>query len=96
MKQNDTNNHKIFDDFPIKDCNDCAHYWDNTCDSPKTLQKGSNTLCNSFLVTRRVVLPLQIKRLNKAIKLLIIATAILGVMSTVTLVITLLMILGVW
>lgn len=84
-----TNNHKIFDDFPIKDCNDCAHYWDNTCDSPKTLQKGSKTLCNSFLVTRRVVLPLQIKRLNKAIKLLIIATAILGVMSTVNLVLIL-------
>ena len=86
---------KIFDEFPKIDCNDCVHYWDNTCDSPNTLQKGSKTLCNSFIATRNIVIPLQIKRLQKGVKLLIIASVILGVVSTVTLVLILLLIFGI-
>ena len=86
------NSSKIFDEFPTVDCNECSHYWDNSCDSPKTLIKGSTTLCNSFLAKRDVVIPLKLKRLEKAFKWLLWGVVILGVVSISSLVLLLLII----
>lgn len=55
---------RVFDEWDV-DCNDCSHYWNNDCDA---LSEGSRRLCNSFSATRRVILPLQIERLEKAVR----------------------------
>lgn len=62
---------KRFDNWLQVDCNECGRYWDNTCDgvkcdtnSDKGLQ-GSTRLCNSYLPVRKVVIPAQIKALEK-------------------------------
>ena len=85
---------KIFDEFPTVDCNNCNHYWDNSCDSPKTLIKGSTTLCNSFKATRSVIIPLKLERLERALKWLLACVVILGVVTVFTLVLILRMIFG--
>lgn len=54
-----------FDDWSdIKDCNDCQHYWTDTCDG---VQKGSQKPCNSFIATKRVDIPDEIKWLRKRV-----------------------------
>ncbi len=88
------NSSKIFDEFPTVDCNECANYWDNSCDSPKTLIKGSVTPCNSFLATRSVVIPLKLERLEKAFKWLVACVVILGVVSIGTTIAMLFLIFG--
>jgi hypothetical protein len=60
-----SDNNRIFDEFPKVDCNECSHYWDNSCDS---VLKGSQKPCNSFLATRSVIIPQEIKSLKKALK----------------------------
>ena len=55
---------KRFEDWEEVDCNECERYWLNQCDGAKTLGKGSNLPCTSFLATRKVVIPLQIKALQ--------------------------------
>ena len=55
---------KRFDSWFEVDCNDCARYWDSSCDGvPKDVGRS----CGSFLATRSVILPEQIKRLEKRI-----------------------------
>jgi len=56
---------KRFEDWEQVDCNQCARYWDSSCDS---VSEGKNRPCNSFLATRSVIIPEEIKRLKKAIK----------------------------
>ena len=56
---------KIFDDFQTVSCNECSHYWDSSCDG---VSKGKKQPCNSFLATRSIVIPLQIKSLRTQIK----------------------------
>ena len=56
------------------DCNDCARYWDDSCDGMPT--ERSQRLCTSFLATRRVVIPSQIESLRKDVRRLY---ALLGV-----------------
>lgn len=65
---------KRFDDWPRVDCNNCSRYWDNSCDgvkcntnSDKSLS-GSTRLCNSFIAVRKVVIPAQIKALEKRVE----------------------------
>lgn len=58
---------KRFEDWQEVDCNECERWWTNQCDGAKTLGKGSKMPCNSFLATRKVVIPEQIKRLQTAI-----------------------------
>jgi hypothetical protein len=56
---------KRFDDYTaVVDCNECAHYWDSSCDGAS---KGSIATCNSFSATRSVVIPRQIKQLQTEI-----------------------------
>ena len=86
---------KRFDEWTEIDCNECSHYWDNSCDSPKTLKKGSKTLCNSFVATRSVIIPQKLKRLERAFKWILACVVILGVVSISSLVLILLMIFGV-
>lgn len=51
---------KIFDDYHV-DCNDCQHYWNDTCDAPPDNVERS---CTAFIATRRTNIPLQIKTLQ--------------------------------
>ena len=56
----------VFDDWnELVECNDCTHYWNDTCDGVK---KGSQKPCTSFLATRSVVIPAQVKALQNALK----------------------------
>ena len=80
---------KIFDDFTEVDCNSCERYWLNQCDGAKTHGKGSKMPCNSFLATRKVVIPLQIKRLKNDVKWLkigIVSIAIIDMVFTLLLI----------
>lgn len=74
---------KVFGDWVEVDCNECARYWDSSCDATKTLAKGSKTPCNSFLATRSVVIPQKLKRLEKALKRQRIALVVLGVLEII-------------
>lgn len=71
---------KRFDDWVEVDCNDCAHWWDSSCDA---VDKGSRKPCNSFLATRSVVLPEQIKALDKRLKYLGSATIVLAIINLI-------------
>jgi hypothetical protein len=55
---------KRFEDWTHVDCNDCARYWDSSCDGVQAVQKP----CNSFLASRKVQIPAQIKGLQKSVK----------------------------
>jgi hypothetical protein len=59
---------KRFEDWEEVNCNECEHYWTNSCDGVK---KGSKIACNSFLATRSIIIPLQIKSLQRAFKWLL-------------------------
>jgi len=54
---------KRFEDWTQVDCNECARYWDSSCDG----SQGSQRPCNSFLATRSVVIPGQLKALEKRV-----------------------------
>jgi hypothetical protein len=56
---------QVFDDFPTVDCNDCKHYWDNSCDGTV---KGSQRPCKAFSATRRVIYQQEIKSLKEAVR----------------------------
>lgn len=62
---------KRFEEWTPVDCNECSRYWDNQCDGVKCKTNsdkdstGSTRLCNSFLPVRKVVIPAQIKALEK-------------------------------
>lgn len=64
---------KRFEDWTHVDCNECARYWDSSCDGVKCRTNsdnpstGSTRLCNSFLATRSVVIPAKIKELEKEV-----------------------------
>lgn len=66
MSDTNKNKPKRFEAWEEVDCNECERWWLNQCDGAKTLGKGSKMPCNSFLATRNVVIPLQIKSLQKA------------------------------
>ena len=74
---------KIFDDFPKVDCNECSRYWDSSCDG---VNKDTKKPCNSFIATRSVIIPEQIKSLKKQIKWLyayIILELTVGIVASV-------------
>ena len=54
---------KRFEDWEDVDCNGCEHYWDNSCDGTDTPKS-----CNCYKANRSVVIPNQIKRLEKSVK----------------------------
>lgn len=79
---------KIFDEYQV-DCNDCQHYWTDTCDGVK---QGSTKACTSFLATRRTNIPEQIKNLEKR---LVRAENNLVIVVTWLLIVTIVTIIGV-
>ena len=68
-------------DLKTVDCEDCEHWWDNTCDGLPL--RGSERLCTAFLATRQVLIPLQIKSLQKSVKWLKRLLCVLGVLVVV-------------
>ena len=54
---------KRFDDYNAE-CNDCAHYWDDSCSGT---QIGTTKACRDYKATRTVDIPKQIKQLEKRI-----------------------------
>lgn len=73
---NKRDNPKRFDDWIKIDCEQCERWWQNQCDG---VCEGENRPCNSFLATRSVILPSQIKRLQSEIKHLKIGVCLLCV-----------------
>lgn len=68
----------VFDDWKeVVDCNDCVRYWDSTCDA---VNKGSKRACNSFLATRSITIPQEIKSLRSQINRLKIEVCIIAVL----------------
>ena len=59
------NESKRFEEWEEVDCNECTHYWDSSCDAVK---QDDRRQCNSFLATRRVVIPAKIKALENSNK----------------------------
>ena len=56
-----------FDDWQdINTCEQCEHWWNNTCD-------GSKSSCNAFKPTRRTEIPQEIKSLKSSVKWLTVA-----------------------
>ena len=56
---------KIFEDFQRVDCNDCSHYWDDSCGGVK---KGSEKRCTAFVATRKVDIPREIEALRNDLR----------------------------
>ena len=55
---------KRFEDWVKVDCNECARYWDSSCDG----SQGSQKPCNSFSATRSVVIPAKLNELEKKVE----------------------------
>lgn len=73
----------IFDDWSyVKDCNECVHYWNDTCDG---VAEGSTKGCTAFQATRSVVIPKRLEQLEKSVKWLTVWGAILSFGILVTL-----------
>ena len=68
----------IFEEWVEIECADCERWWLNQCDGCKDSVKGSKTPCNSFLATRQVKIPQEIKELKRDIIWLKIHLAILS------------------
>lgn len=73
----ETNQQKRFEfPTPDADCNECERYWINQCEGAKL---GSVRTCKEYLATRRTNIPLEIKRLQNALKLLEIVVVLLNI-----------------
>ena len=71
----------IFDNWnDVVNCNDCAKYWDDSCDG---VSKGSKRLCNSFVATRTIVIPEKLKALDKRLKYFGAATITLALLNLI-------------
>lgn len=56
----------VFDEWEdVRDCNECEEWWTNSCDG---VPEGSERPCKAFKATRRVTIPLELKRSQNAIK----------------------------
>lgn len=77
-------NNKRFEEWCEVDCNQCARYWDSSCDGAK-----EKRICQSFLATREVVIPAQIKRLTKCMNLVCAYLILNGVVAVIALVVKL-------
>ena len=71
---------KRFEDWKEVDCEECEYWWTSSCDG---VSKGSKLPCNSFLATRRVIIPEQIKSLQRTNKRLRWAIVLLSLAMVV-------------
>lgn len=61
-----SNSHKIFDEYEVE-CNDCQRYWLDQCDgTPEATERH----CTSFIATKKVDIPMRVKRLENTVKTL--------------------------
>jgi hypothetical protein len=67
---------KRFEEWEV-DCNDCARYWDSSCDGVQAHSKP----CNSFQATRSVILPAELDALRDALTGLTTAVAFIGLVQ---------------
>lgn len=67
---------KRFEDWKV-DCNECARYWDSSCDGVQAHSKP----CNSFHATRSVILPAELDALRSAFTGLTMKVAIIGLVE---------------
>ena len=59
-----------FDDWnETVNCNECARYWDSSCDG---VSCGVKRTCTSFLATRSVVIPEQLNAVRDVVKWLLV------------------------
>ena len=66
MKEQNLNpKHKVFDDFPTVDCEECEHWQVNRCDG---VSVGSERSCTAFKAVRRLNTLYEIKMLQKGYK----------------------------
>ena len=59
----DNKDKKIFEE-PTVYCDECQHYWTDTCDGTR---EGVYKPCTAFVATKRIDLPLQVKNLQKGL-----------------------------
>lgn len=72
---------KRFEDWEEVNCNECARYWDSSCDG---VNKDNRKPCNSFIATRSIIIPEQIEKLREDVKVLSVVSLLL-VISTIIL-----------
>ena len=77
------NKKKVFEDWEEVNCNECARYWDSSCDGVPVKKRK---MCNSYLAKRDVVIPQQIKKLQKDVAWLYIACGISNIAMVILLV----------
>ena len=65
MISENENKPSVFSEWEECDCNQCERYWDSSCDGVK---KNKRKSCNAFMATRSVIIPEQIKDLQKRFK----------------------------
>jgi hypothetical protein len=58
---------KIFEEWERVDCNECARYWDSSCDA---VPPNTEKVCSAYKATRSVVLPKQIEQLTDRVHIL--------------------------
>lgn len=66
---------KRFEDWETVECNECARYYDSSCDG---VSKGTKKPCNSYLATRGVVIPARLRALEKRVRWLTVAVLLLA------------------
>lgn len=86
---------KIFSEWEEVDCNECSHYWDSSCDGARIGSKAPRRLCTTFLATRNVLIPLQIKKLQRDVKWVSWASILIGVSQIILCAIFILLKVGV-
>lgn len=74
---------KVFSEWDTVDCNGCSHYWDDSCSG---VPKDKKRSCSSFVATRRVIIPEQIRELEKKVRNLEFTTAVQSVMILFTII----------
>lgn len=78
---------KVFDDYIPVDCNDCQHYWNDTCDGVQSADR--EVPCTSYIATRTSDIPKRIERLEKNVKELYTNSIVYGVIIIAMLVVDL-------
>jgi hypothetical protein len=73
----------VFSEWEDCDCNQCEHYWDSSCDG---VGKDKRKLCGQFSATRSVIIPEQIKDLEKQVTILKWCVVILAWIDILTIV----------
>lgn len=72
-EQKEVSQHR-FDETYV-DCNNCTHYWDNSCDGVSERQKRP---CTAYLATRHTDIPKRLKAVEKRILTLSMSNLFFG------------------